>query len=100
MAKGGRPPRLRRLRFRRPPDFALLDVYGPYYFHKLWNQRFVFGFKHHTLFSQFTPPISSSQTSLQTRPKTDPINARFWFPLIACLILAINPARITRACSG
>ena len=46
IGKGGRPPRLRRA-FRRPPAFWLLDDYGSYYFHKLWNESFVAGFENH-----------------------------------------------------
>jgi hypothetical protein len=67
-ASGGRPPHARRLRFRRPPDFWHLDVYGSYDFHKLWNQRFIFGFKYHAPFSPFSISISSSFTKFTNMP--------------------------------
>jgi hypothetical protein len=67
-ASGGRPPHSRRFRFRRPPDFWQLDAYGFYDFHEPWNQRFVFGFKYHALFSHFVSLISSSLTKFTNTP--------------------------------
>ena len=67
VSKAGRPRlRFRRL-FRRRP-FWLLDAYGRYDFHELWNQCFVFRFQLHPYPSTQCPhSLPASSGNLPTR---------------------------------